>query len=99
MKKIYLIFILLVPICLRAHHPILLWYDKPALSWNSALPIGNGRIGAMVFGNPEHEEFQLNEETISRGSPYNNINENAKWMLSDIRKLIFEGKMHEEYEA
>ena len=51
-------------------HPIL-WYDKPAQYWEEALPLGNGRLGAMVYGNPVHEEIQLNEETVSAGSPYN----------------------------
>lgn len=66
-----------------------LWYNKPAVHWNSALPIGNGRIGAMVFGNPIHEEFQLNEETISKGSPYNNYNPATRNSLETIRSLIF----------
>ncbi len=66
-----------------------LWYNKPAVHWNSALPVGNGRIGAMVFGNPLHEEFQLNEETISKGSPYNNYNPAARKSLETIRNLIF----------
>lgn len=46
-------------------HPNILWYDKPAQYWEEALPLGNGRIGAMVYGNPSNEEIQLNEETIS----------------------------------
>lgn len=55
-----------------------LWYDGPATQWVEALPLGNGRIGAMVFGNPVHEQFQLNEETVWGGSPYNNTNPKAK---------------------
>lgn len=66
-----------------------LWYNKPAVHWNSALPVGNGRIGAMIFGNPLHEEFQLNEETISKGSPYNNFNPAARKSMETIRNLIF----------
>lgn len=73
----------------RVDEKLQLWYDRPAQSWNSALPLGNGRIGAMVFGNPENEEIQLNEETISRGSPYNNYNPKAKEKLQAIRELIF----------
>lgn len=46
-------------------HPNILWYDKPAQYWEEALPLGNGRISAMVYGNPSNEEIQLNEETIS----------------------------------
>ena len=47
-----------------------IWYDKPASYWEEALPVGNGRIAAMVFGNPQLEQIQLNEETVSAGSPY-----------------------------
>lgn len=69
-----------------------LWYDRPAQLWVEALPLGNGRIGAMVFGGVEREEFQLNEETVWTGSPYNNVNSKAKDALSAIRQLIFDGK-------
>jgi len=69
-----------------------LWYDKPASVWVESLPLGNGRLGAMVFGNPSTEEVQLNEETFWGGSPYNNTNPLAKDSLNEIRKLIFEGK-------
>ena len=69
-----------------------LWYGAPANNWNDALPLGNGRIGAMVYGNPNHELFQLNEETISKGSPYDNYNSKMKQSLGKIRELIFAGK-------
>ena len=69
-----------------------LWYDKPATQWVEALPLGNGRLGAMVFGDPAHEQFQLNEETVWGGSPYNNTNPKAQEALPHIRQLIFEGK-------
>ena len=69
-----------------------LWYGAPANNWNDALPLGNGRIGAMVYGNPNHEVFQLNEETISKGSPYDNYNSKMKQSLGKIRELIFAGK-------
>lgn len=76
-------------------HPNILWYDRPAQYWEEALPLGNGRIGAMVYGNPSNEEIQLNEETISAGSPYKNYNPDAKKALPAIRNLIFEGKYPE----
>lgn len=69
-----------------------LWYDKPAAQWVEALPLGNGRLGAMVFGDPMHEQFQLNEETVWGGSPHNNTNPKAKEALPRIRQLIFEGR-------
>ena len=75
-----------------------LWYDKPAKQWVEALPLGNGRIGAMVFGDPAHERLQLNEETVWGGSPHNNTNPNAKEALPRIRRLIFEGKNKEAQE-
>ena len=75
-----------------------LWYDKPAKQWVEALPLGNGRIGAMVFSDPAHERFQLNEETVWGGSPHNNTNPNAKEALPRIRRLIFEGKNKEAQE-
>ena len=55
----------------------LLWYDRPAQNWNEALPIGNGRLGAMVYGNVAADRLQLNEETIWAGQPNNNANPEA----------------------
>jgi len=72
-----------------------LWYNKPAELWVEALPLGNGRLGAMVYGHPVNEEIQLNEETIWGGSPHNNINPLAKDALPEIRQLIFDGKYAE----
>lgn len=73
-----------------------LWYDEPAQSWNEALPIGNGRLGAMVFGGSSVERIQLNEATIWAGEPGNN-NPPATFResLPEIRKLIFEEKYKE----
>lgn len=65
-----------------------IWYDKPASYWEEALPVGNGRIAAMVFGDPQLEQIQLNEETVSAGSPYQNYNEEAKTALPEMRRLI-----------
>jgi alpha-L-fucosidase 2 len=72
-----------------------LWYDKPASNWNEALPIGNGRLAAMVFGNPGNERLQLNEETVWAGEPGNNIFENVYDKIVEIRKLLFAGKYKE----
>lgn len=70
-------------------------YDRQARYWEEALPIGNGRIGAMVYGDPCHEQIQLNEETLSSGSPYSNANPEALKHLDSMRSLIFEGKYAE----
>ena len=72
-----------------------IWYDKPATVWNEALPIGNGRLGAMVFGSPAAEKLQLNEETFWSGGPSRNDNPNALAALPEIRRLIFEDKYYE----
>lgn len=69
-----------------------LWYDRPAREWVEALPLGNGNLGAMVFGDPRHEIFQLNEETVWGGSPHNNVNPAARDALPRIRQLLFEGR-------
>mgnify|MGYP002520605350 FL=1 len=75
-----------------------LWYDTPAAYWEEALPIGNGRLAAMVFGGPEKEEIQLNEETISAGQPYNNYNPEGPEYLQQVRELIWSGKSKEAQE-
>lgn len=72
-----------------------LWYDRPAMTWTQALPVGNGRLGAMVFGNPAVERVQLNEETIWAGQPNFTLNPRAKAALPRVRKLIAEGKYRE----
>ena len=73
-----------------------LWYDKPSGTvWENALPIGNGRLGAMIYGNVEKETIQLNEGTLWTGSPNRNDNPDARAALPEIRRLIFEGKQKE----
>ena len=78
-----------------APKPLSLWYRQPADEWVEALPVGNGRIGAMVFGGVALERLQLNEDTFFSGGPYNPINPNAKGALPEVRRLIFEGKYAE----
>jgi alpha-L-fucosidase 2 len=72
-----------------------LWYNRPAANWNEALPIGNGRLGAMVFGEPVNEQLQLNEETIWSGGPNSNITAESGAAVPELRKLLFEGKFEE----
>ena len=72
-----------------------LWYDRPAITWTQALPIGNGTMGGMVFGTPAVERIQLNEETIWAGQPNQVCNPAAKENLPKVRQLIFEGKYKE----
>ena len=72
-----------------------LWYRAPAKKWTEALPVGNGRLGAMVFGGSEREQFQLNEDTLWAGGPYIPDNTNALAALPEVRRLVFEGKYDE----
>lgn len=76
-----------------------LWYDSPSGStWENALPIGNGKLGAMVYGNVVNETIQLNEHTVWSGSPNRNDNPESLAALPEIRKLIFEGRQKEAEE-
>ncbi|TWE01868.1 alpha-L-fucosidase 2 [Neobacillus bataviensis] len=72
-----------------------LWYDKPAARWEEALPLGNGRLGAMVFGGIQNERIQLNEDTLWSGTVQDKTNYEAYDYLQEARQLIFEGKYAE----
>jgi alpha-L-fucosidase 2 len=72
-----------------------LWYNQPASNWNEALPIGNGRLGAMIFGNAAQEQLQLNEETVWAGEPGNNVVDGLYPTIQEVRQLIFGGKYKE----
>ncbi|MET0571415.1 MAG: glycoside hydrolase N-terminal domain-containing protein, partial [Pedobacter agri] len=72
-----------------------LWYNQPAEKWTDALPIGNGRLGAMVFAGVENDHIQFNEETLWTGKPRNYNRKGAYKYLPEIRKLLFEGKQKE----
>ena len=69
-----------------------LWYDRPAQHWLEALPLGNSRMGAMVYGGVCEEEIQLNEETFWSGGPHNNNSTTSLKYLDEVRRLIFAGK-------
>src|SRR5471030_2058417 len=71
--------------------PLVLWYPQPARQWVEALPIGNGRMAAMVFGGAAEERLQLNEDTVWAGSPHNNNQPTAHDALPEIRRRIFAG--------
>ena len=98
LKRALVVLLSVVSISIDAQEKPVLWYDKPAQYWEEALPLGNGRLGAMVYGNPAAEEIQLNEETVSAGSPYKNYNPEAKGALATIRQLIFAGRYPEAQE-
>ncbi|QJW92383.1 glycoside hydrolase family 95 protein [Spirosoma taeanense] len=75
-----------------------LWFTHPAATWNEALPVGNGRLGAMVFGNVTSERLQLNEKTVWTGKDVDFVNPGAKAALPKIRALLFAGKYAEAQE-
>ncbi|HEX4022649.1 MAG TPA: glycoside hydrolase family 95 protein [Acidobacteriaceae bacterium] len=70
----------------------ILWYQQPAKKWVDALPIGNGRLGAMVFGGTASERIQLNEDTVWSGGPYDPTNPKGPQALPEIRRLVFAGE-------
>ncbi len=72
-----------------------LWYKNAAEDWNDALPVGNGRIGAMIFGQPLGERICLNEDSVWSGGPRYRVNPSAKENLGKVRKLLFEEKIPE----
>ncbi len=78
-----------------ADRPHVLWYKQPAAQWTEALPIGNGRLAAMVFGKTDDERIQLNEDTIWPGSRKNRNNPAAPAAVPEVRRLLMEGKVAE----
>jgi alpha-L-fucosidase 2 len=99
MKKIMLLCLSIGTLHSYAQQPLKLWYRQPAGdTWTAALPVGNGRLGGMVYGNPAEEEIQLNESTVWTGSPNQNENPEAFAALPQIRQLIFDGKQKEAQE-
>jgi alpha-L-fucosidase 2 len=73
----------------------LLWYRQSAANWNEALPIGNGRLGGMVFGDPANDHIQLNEDTVWAGEKRDRNNPEAAKNLPEVRRLLFAGMPHE----
>lgn len=82
--------VLVVGLCVEtiSAQDLKLWYDRPADYWVEALPLGNGRLGAMVYGITSQDTIQINEDTYWSGSPYNNANPNALNHLDEIRNHI-----------
>lgn len=74
---------------------LVLWYPTPARQWVEALPVGNGKMGAMVFGGTARERIQFNEETLWAGFPHEYHQENAAQHLEDVRTALFEGRQQE----
>ncbi|HEX3358453.1 MAG TPA: glycoside hydrolase family 95 protein, partial [Tepidisphaeraceae bacterium] len=96
MRRTFLAFIVAIFFCTgiahAAENDLRLWYTKPARQWEEALPIGNGRMGAMVFGGVADERIQFNEDTLWTGKPHDYVREGAGDVLEQIRDLVFAGK-------
>ncbi len=98
-KFLLLFFLILLTLSCSRHEVIReLWYDKPAADWNEALPVGNGRLGSMVFGDTLRECIQINEESIWAGSGINNNNPEALANLPALRDAIFKGDIRKAEE-
>lgn len=78
-------------------HDLKLWYSEPGEVWTDALPVGNGRLGAMIHGKTDNELIQFNEETLWTGQPHDYSNEGASTYLQPLRDLLFEGKQAEAH--
>jgi alpha-L-fucosidase 2 len=93
------IFLMLLFFCGQATaQENILWYKQPARAWTEALPVGNGRMGAMVFGHPSRERIQLNEETVWAGTRINDLNPGSRANLSTIQQKLLEGSNQEAYD-
>jgi alpha-L-fucosidase 2 len=95
LKKCICCFSFLLVLAANAQSNNELWYQKPAEKWTDALPLGNGRIGAMVYGGVEKEHIQFNESTLWTGTPRDYARKNAYRYLPSVRKLLAEGKQAE----
>jgi alpha-L-fucosidase 2 len=94
-RKYFIAIILLLSVKMSVAQDLKLWYSKPAIKWTEALPLGNGRIGAMVFGSVEQDRIQFNEETLWTGEPRDYNRKGAYKYLDSIRQLLFAGKQKE----
>jgi alpha-L-fucosidase 2 len=81
-----------------SHSQMKLWYSQPARQWIEALPVGNGRLGAMIYGGIVNEQIQFNEDTLWTGEPREYQHEGAAKFLPELRKLLAEGKQREAHE-
>jgi len=92
-RKFFSIAFLLVAAFVKAQQNLKLWYNKPATVWTEALPVGNGRLGAMIFGGVNEELVQLNEATLWSGGPVRqNVNPQSPQYLPKVRDALFRGE-------
>ena len=100
-QNILLLFVLTLFSCNHAepekslNPSLMLWYAEPAANWTEALPVGNGRLGAMVYGGVDKEVIQFNEESLWTGQPHDYTHEEASEVLNELRQLLWDGKQIE----
>ncbi len=92
---IVILFLLAAGCKVQEKEDLTLWYKKPASIWEEALPVGNGRLGAMIYGGTAEDHIQFNEETLWTGGPHDYSNKGASGYLGKIRELIWQGKQKE----
>jgi alpha-L-fucosidase 2 len=92
MKRLPIIALLFLTTTAAAATELRLWYAAPAQKWEEALPVGSGRLGAMVFGGTGEERIQFNEDTLWTGKPHDYVREGSGEVLGEIRKAAFEGR-------
>lgn len=98
-RNTFFLFLLFIPCAVFSQEdPLVLWYKQPAARWTEALPIGNGRLGAMIYGGVEQDHIQFNEETLWTGRPRSHNRAGAVKYLDTIRTLLREGKQREAEE-
>ena len=97
MRWVAVVWLLFVVTAVSAARTQKLWYASPAKIWLEAMPVGNGFLGGMVYGNPNNEVIQLNEATFWSGSPYENNSKESLALLPKVRQLIFDGKEKEAH--
>jgi alpha-L-fucosidase 2 len=95
LRRLHIIAVLLIggsPLHVARAEGARLWYDEPATNWNEALPVGNGRLGAMLFGDPRKERLQLNEESLWAGCPTEAWPADYHRHLQEVRRLVLAGR-------
>ncbi len=95
MTVIFLLGVIVMSAGAAFSQPSILWYDNPATKWTEALPLGNGRLGAMVFGTVPKERLQLNEESLWAGEPTNAYPDGFYKNWRQLQRLVLEGKITE----
>ena len=93
-KFVVVLCLLVLSVQVQAESPdaLKLWYKQPAAEWTQALPIGNGRLGAMVYGGIQQEQLQINEDTLWHGGPHDYSNPEAYSHLATVRQLLENGE-------